>query len=197
MAPPCSYLPANQTQRLLADLPPSTHTLTQGLLQLAQTSQQSAPRSRHTYWLVQLDVCYCLTDTHRSLQQLAHRPVVSPVSPRLLELLASLSALKSASFSYTNAHTQSREHIHTEKYPLNLPATCLDVIGPFYSPFSLFSHACSLQIHHFSAHASSQRNSLPQITFSAFIPDLLHPHPNLVFLKDWRDDYRFVYVNVL
>lgn len=128
---------------------------------------------------------------------MSHRPAVSPVSPRLLELLASLSALKFASFLYTNTHTRSGEHIHTEKCLVKLPATCLDVTGPFYSPFSLFSHACSLQIHYSSPHASSQINSLPLITFTAFILVLLHPHPNLVFLKDWRDDYRFVYVNVL
>lgn len=144
-------------------------------------------------------LAWCLLLSHRNTDVFSSWPIDlwSPqYLPDSLNYL-SVSLLWSLQASFTQTHTHRAEDIHTEKCLVNFTATCWDATGPFYSPFSLFSHACSLQIHYFSAHASSQINKLPWITFTAFIPVLLHPHPNLLFLRDWRHEYRFVYVSVL
>lgn len=118
MVPSCSYFPSNQTERLLADITSSTHAPLHRAL--CNRSGLPCPQSScHTYWLMQVDKCCCLTGTHHSPQQLAQGCILFPISQTAV-LLASSSVLKPASFLYRNTQTQSKDCIPTAKCLVNV-----------------------------------------------------------------------------
>lgn len=204
MVPSCSYFPPNQTQRLLADLMSSTHTP----LHRALCSRPRLPCSHSPDLMPQLlanpDGRAAVSQKHIILYRGWPTGLCSPPPQDSVLFYISQTVWTAWQFVCLKAskilvqkYTQRAENCAFPQQNVWLMYKLAAYTSVPFIPLSLLSYACSLHIQHFSAPISSQINRLLQITFPAFNPVLLHPHPSLLFLRDWREDYRFGYVNVL